>query len=49
MVWILLIVILVVGLVQIDSVLRKILKSQEEHNQKVVALLSEIRDKQALK
>jgi len=46
--WIILIIMLV-GLGLIDSVLRKILWSQDEHNQKVVALLSEIRDKQALK
>ncbi|MCX6877266.1 MAG: hypothetical protein NTW21_26175 [Verrucomicrobia bacterium] len=46
--WILLIIILV-GLALIDSTVRKILKSQDEHNQKVVALLSEIRDKQASK
>ena len=48
MVWILLIIILI-GLVTIDITLRKILRSQDEHNQKVVTLLTEIRDRKALK
>lgn len=46
--WILIIIILI-GLAMIDNTIRKILKLQDARNQKVVALLAEIRDKQGSK
>ena len=41
--------IILIGVALIDGKLWKIMKSQGEHNRKVEALLSEIRDKQASK
>ena len=41
--------VILIGVVLIDAKLWKIMKSQGEHNQKVEALLSDIRDKQSPK